>query len=58
MNESRKGYVDWNTTRRHKWPRAKHSAYKSEQILDPEKGFELVADWDLNYIRDKEDKNA
>jgi len=46
-------YDAWNKRRREVWPCATHSAYSSEQVLiDMSKGHQLVADWDLNYIRD------
>ena len=45
-------YEQWNARRRKDWPDAHHSAWSSEQVIDLSKGFELVADWTLNYIRD------
>lgn len=51
-------YDQWNARRRKDWPNAKHSAWTSEQVIEPPKGFELVADWSLNYIRDPIKENG
>jgi len=50
----REEYEKWNTERRERFPDANHGAWSSEQRFELGKGFELVADWDTNYIRDKE----
>lgn len=47
-------YDLWNTERRARFPKANHSALSSEQCFHTSKGFELVADWNDNYIRDEE----
>ena len=50
-------YHAWNKRRREAWPDAKHSAYSSEQVIDIAKGHELVASWDLNFIRDSVERH-